>query len=377
MSEPALVLGVGARGALGLDARQLALAGRAGWLMPRRTMLGDPPPAGAAPEDGGDGSESVRGLAVGTAFSRALADDVDGPARALRLAVPALEEAVADATELGLDPSLLDRPWPMALALPEQRVDDGPAWGRPFQDALGEHLRGGIDARRSDLVRGGHAGFAAALKRAIERVASAGKEPFAMIVGAADSYAHRSLLADLDQRRRLLSGRAVDGFVPGEAAAFAVLGNAAACGGRASLRILDAVVGQQRDEDDEAATVGEAMTDLVRHLAGAVPDGRFGWVLADLNPERHRQKEWSFVELRHRERMPPSDTALLRLGELYGDLGAASGAVALAIAAVGFRTGFAPGRPALVTLASERGERGAFVTSDMATARDMTQRRAT
>jgi 3-oxoacyl-[acyl-carrier-protein] synthase-1 len=339
---PAIVLGVGARGAIGLDARQLALAARAGWLAPRRRAIGE--------------------SGVGVAFTRSIPASVQGVDRCVRLAHAALEEAVSDAIATGLDRALLEAPAPLAVALPEPRADDDPRFGRPFLEELGASLPAGIDLRRSDVVRAGNAGFAAVLKRAAERLEAAGAAPAVAIVGGVDSHGHDALLADLFARRRILSARAVDGVVPGEAAAFAVLANAAACGAaRPVARVVDAAVAQQRSEDDEDATIGEALTALVRGAAAAAPSGRFDWVINDVTPERHRQKEWSFVELRHRAALSDGEAATTRLGEDLGELGAAVGAVALAIAAVGFRTGFAPGPCPLVALASDGGERGAFV----------------
>jgi 3-oxoacyl-[acyl-carrier-protein] synthase-1 len=94
-------------------------------------------------------------------------------------------------------------------------------------------------------------------------------------------------------------------------------------------------------------------------LAAAGPVGtRVGAVLADLDGEFHRSKEWALVQsrcFRGAETLP-----LVHPADCFGSVGAASGAVLVAIAAAGFAQGWFT-TPVLVVCSDDAGECGAVV----------------
>ena len=85
------------------------------------------------------------------------------------------------------------------------------------------------------------------------------------------------------------------------------------------------------------------------------------WILSDGNGERHRVRRWSFVAVRAKDVVSPDESELLEAGDEFGDAGAATGALLGVHAVVSFASDAVEHRSALVALASEGRERGAFV----------------
>ncbi|MRG92162.1 hypothetical protein [Polyangium spumosum] len=323
------VAGVGMSSPLGLDARQSALVLRARKMSPGRT-----------------GHKDRRGGFAGDVRSLRLDDALTGRERLIELARPALAEAVR-----GLGAA--KGPIPLFVSLPPRRAEAEEPLGPDFLDVLGK--RAGVDVAlaASEAVVLGHAGFAAALAKGLAALAAPGAGP-CVVVGGVDSHHDPAVLAALDEERRLHAEGAWNGFIPSEAAAFVVLARQGAAPPLA--RLLAVATGMEREDGTE---IGEAATEVARNVAG-VMRAPVPWVLPDVNGERHRVKEWSFVRIRNREAFDEARTVETRLYDELGDVGAASGAVHAAYACLAFRLGFAPAPEVLVTLASEGPARGAF-----------------
>jgi len=157
------------------------------------------------------------------------------------------------------------------------------------------------------------------------------------------------VLSWLDAEMRLHAHDVDDGFIPGEGAAFLLLadeGPHAPHWEVASLRNAPET-SWFRDEPN----VGEAMTNIVHGLREVGP---IGWVMSDVNGQRARVLEWAMVQTRALERA----ITHVRLPELLGDVGAASGPLMCALADVWLRTGCAPAERALLALHSDGAARG-------------------
>jgi 3-oxoacyl-[acyl-carrier-protein] synthase-1 len=331
----AFVVGLGAFGPHGLDARQNALMTRASKLAPRPTSMKD-----------------SRGGRMANVRARSLADGLQGVERLVALAAPALSEACDDA---GIDRS--GRPVTVFLALPELRPDDDPRYGRPFFEALGAAAGVSIDEPASLFYRAGAVGVAVALERARAHVAArADDRP--VVVGAVDSYHHAAVLSWLDHEKRLLSGHVHDGFIPSEGAAFAVVAGSRHRAPRLA-KITSAMVARQPAPEPGDAKNGEALSELVRRARAG--GGVHPWVVCDVNGERHRVNEWVVTKVRNEDLFDADATLEERICDLIGDAGAATGALALTYVCGAFRLGFARAARALVTLSSEGPDRGCFV----------------
>ena len=329
MTTMGLIAGVGMSTPVGLDARQSALVLRARKLSPEKT-----------------GHRDRRGNTIGDVRALRIDDACKGRERLLELACPALVEATR-----GIGAA--KGPIPLFLSLPPRRAEEEEPLGPDFLDLLGKRAGVAVALAASEAVVLGHAGFAAALARGLSALAAPGAGP-CVVVGGVDSHHDPAVLAALDKERRLHAEGAWNGFIPSEAAAFVVLARQDTAPPIA--RVIAVATGMEREDGTE---IGEAATEVALRVAGAMR-APVPWVLPDVNGERHRVKEWSFVRIRNRSAFDEAKTIETRLYDELGDVGAASGAVHAAYACMAFRLGFAPAPEALVTLASEGPARGAF-----------------
>jgi 3-oxoacyl-[acyl-carrier-protein] synthase-1 len=330
------VIGAGACSAVGFDARQTSLGIRARKIVPRPMAILD-----------------KHGHRFGSARALGFPEDLYGVQRMVALGARALREAALDA---GI---AHDKPVRVFLGLAER--------GRPFTPADEESLAARvflpelekasgqrIDGAGSEVIRLGHAGMAIVLERAM---AAGGGDP--IIVGCVDSYHHPDMIRWLEKELRVLGESIHNGFVPSEGAAFVVLG-----GGKSDKRpfakVTHAVGGVEQIPDGQPR-LAELMTELVRNGAARIGGHHLQWAITDLNGERHRTKEWSFVTIRNNDVFHGGETREDHMGQLVGDAGAATGALAVVFAATAFRIGFATAQTALFALHSDGDERGVVV----------------
>ncbi|MCC6522274.1 MAG: hypothetical protein IT373_06405 [Polyangiaceae bacterium] len=330
-----VIVRVGAACPLGLTSLETALCVRASKLEPRPTAFLD-----------------KRGRTVGASHARWLDAELAGFDRLVALGARALGEAAGELTE----------PAPLVLALPEApRPDDDGRFGHELVAALASASGARLDLERSAVVRAGSAGFAVALASATALLASGAP---AVLVGGLDSYIDPDVIRELDEQCRLHAEGTEDGIVPSEGAGFALLGTApslgrvARAGAIATLAHVATATEPPAGADDAELAVG--MTRALQEALGArAHQGPIDWVLSDVNGEHHRVREWSTAEIRCGEVLAAARHDRL-LGEL-GDVGAAAGALLLAIACTYLRVGCAPARSALFVLSSEGPARGVFI----------------
>jgi len=179
------------------------------------------------------------------------------------------------------------------------------------------------------------------------------------LVGGVDSYLFPKWLEPLDRAYRIRSARNHDGFCPGEAAAFFLLEPAA----EARRRSLQpwAELGATTTATCAAATrdAGASLADV---LARVIPAGVSlpPVVVCDLNGEMSRAREWGYAlsRLGNALRAP---LALEHPAAVLGDLGAASGAALVVLAAHYLHTKHADRNSAVLWTASDGGERHALL----------------
>lgn len=327
------LIGIGARAPLGLSALQVAMGARARKRLPRGTPFRD-----------------KRAAEIGACVCDDLDSALHGYDRLVALAAPALREALVGVGNVEIDAA----PAPLVIAAPEPgRPDDDPRLSQAIATDIARHAGISIDEGRSSVVRAGHAGFAFALRWAMELSRSS---PL-VIVGAVDSYFHPDVLRWLDDGCRLHSLEAENGIVPSEGAAFAVLSRTRS----PVAAVIHCETGEEPSVLSGEPNVAATMTRLVHRAIEAAPGGRISWVLSDLNGEDHRTHEWSLVAIRARLR---EDCQEWRPADDLGDVGAASGALYLTLAATLFAAGCAPGPSALIALHAEGAERGVFVLEE-------------
>jgi 3-oxoacyl-[acyl-carrier-protein] synthase-1 len=282
--------------------------------------------------------ESVRGSAL-TVRQR----------RLLRLATSPLREALASGA-----PGV---PLPLFLGLPEERSERVP----PAQ--LIHHIAAQVgvtlDEKNSQAFPRGRAAALVALEAACAHLAKGRAEH--AIVGGLDTYCDPALLDQLEREGRILGEQVMDGFVPGEGAAFLVLTARRSwrtSGGTKKVQVLG--VGRAEDaghrySDKPAKGEGlwSAMERLLKGLASQPQP--IATVYAGFNGESFAAKEWGVARLRHGDRFAQKER-IEHPADCYGDVGAATGALLAALAGTALAKEIRTG-PALVFASSDREDR--------------------
>lgn len=272
-----------------------------------------------------------------------------GQQRCLRLALKPLCDAFAAAPQAA--------PVPLFVGLPEPRAQAKAVAEKAWLDHLIGLSGCGIDPALSQVYPTGRSAGFAALSAALAYLAQ-GRGRTA-VVGGVDSFLDPVRLAELVAEERVLGERRMDGFVPGEGAAFVVLTNAPALNG-ADSTIVQAL-GMANDPGHRyspAPSKGEGLADaieMMRTQLGA-PRAAAEVIFAGLNGEGDGAKEWGVAQLRHRDVINP-EAMLEHPADRFGDLGAAVGAMLLALADASLRSAHRQG-PALVWASSDREPRG-------------------
>ncbi len=211
----------------------------------------------------------------------------------------------------------------------------------------------------------GHCSVAQTLERAAALIG--GGQVRLCLVGAADTQLQLRVIRWHEGAYRLKTSYLTDGLMPGEAACFLAVEEetaARARGARILARVLSVGIAQ------EPATVLSDLPNAAKGLTAAartaltdavIESKDLGMVWGDLNGESYRGREWAFSECRLGMH---SYTQLLHPADCHGDLGAASAAMLIGLAALAQASGWAEGRPSLVFTGSEiEGTRAAVVVA--------------
>jgi len=346
MATEVVVVGVGMITAVGLSAAETAASVRAATARFSETALLDrrfePFTLAEVPEDG------LPPLADGLANAGLTARE----ARMLRLGTQALGECLK-----ALPPR--QTPPPLVLSLPESsttRVLDGPK----FLQHFAQQAKGTFDLKRSDGAQRGRAGGLAAIGQAADAIRS-GHAPF-MLAGGIDTYRDLYVLGTLDMEQRVKSGANLDGFIPGEGAAFLLLSRADVAATPLAGVSSVAVTLENGHLYSEQPYRGDGLAAAVQQLAqqgGATAPVQE--VYSSMNGENHWAKEWGVAFLRNRGVFLP-DHGIHHPADCYGDPGAACGPLMTGLAALGIKQGYRRS-PALVYGSSDREQRAALLVS--------------
>ena len=209
-----VIVGIGMMTAVGLTARETAAAVRAGAMRFTESKLFDqraePFTLAEVPQEGLP--PLVQALDETTGLtSREM--------RLLRLAARPLADCLAGLPKTESHPGLI-------LALPEtqttRRLD-----GAAFLENLWKQSGGTFDLKRSVAPHSGRAGGVIAIAHAAEAIRT--NQARFMVAGAVDTYRDLHILGFLDIEKRVKSSAHLDGFIPGEGAAFLLLTQPVRC----------------------------------------------------------------------------------------------------------------------------------------------------
>jgi 3-oxoacyl-[acyl-carrier-protein] synthase-1 len=251
--------------------------------------------------------------------------------RMLRLAAPALR-ALAD--DLGGAPCVL------YLGLPELSEAEAP-WLEDFAVHLSEVAGVELDADASRTFPFGRAAALMALEAAIAVIAD---DPTrTIVVGGVDSFLDLMLLATLDAEKRILSDKVMDGFIPGEGAAFLVLASNAPAAGLAPSQITVWAAASSQDAGHRSGSEparGEGLAEAIATLRTRLNSAStpVATVFSGFNGESFDAKLWGVARMRHGD-MFDAAASLEHPADCFGDAGAATGAILAALAATALSKG--------------------------------------
>lgn len=209
----------------------------------------------------------------------------------------------------------------------------------------------------------GHAGALEALAGAAQLLQE--RRADVCLVGGLDSWIDRDLLYQVNAARRLKHSKSMEGFIPGEAAAFLVIETAAHAAGRrqpvlakiAGLALAEETALPSSDQPCLGLGLSEA---ILAAVGGKFNTDRIELIVCDLNGEVYRSEEWA-ATLPKCVTVSPQEFKLWHPADCMGDVGAAAAAVNLALAAQGLQKGATRRPEALVLASSEAGRRGAVL----------------
>ena len=265
--------------------------------------------------------------------------------RLLRLAAPVLQAIAAEAG---------DGPHVVITGLPQLDPGDAP-WLASFHELLGQFTGVPIDLAASRIVPLGRAAGLMALEAGMKLLEEGSAQ--SVIVGGVDSFLDFKLLADLGAEGRILGPTVMDGFIPGEGAAFLVLKPQAAGGPSPVLVLAATSMPDPGHRYGSAPAKGEGLAKALELLRAYLspPPPPVNTTFAGFNGENFDAKLWGVARMRHSDFFSPT-MSMQHPASTIGDTGAASGAIMSAFAAAALSQGHRSG-PALVWAASDHESR--------------------
>ena len=273
--------------------------------------------------------------------------------RMLSLATMPLRECLAGMTKSEQTPSL-------CLALPESQTRL-PLDAVKFLERLTGQTEAAFESNGSECTRQGRAGGLLAVGDACAKIAK-GESKF-VIAGGVDTYRDPYVLGTLDMQKRVKLVQNMDGFIPGEGAAFLLLSSRDAVRefGLAPLARLSPVTEgfEEGHLASEEPYKGEGLAETLEKLfeendvEEAIRD-----VYSSMNGENHWAKEWGVAFTRNGAHFDP-DHQIHHPADCFGDTGAACGLLLTGLAALDVAQGNGHG-PAVVYCSSDYGPRAAL-----------------
>lgn len=282
-------------------------------------------------------------------------DAIGLPSRArrmLRLAAPVLQAVAAEAG---------DGPHTVFTGLPQLDPAETP-WLVNFHRLLGQVSSVSINPETSRTIPMGRAAALMAIEAGMKALEY--ENASAAIVGGVDTFLDLKLLSELDAEGRILGPRVMDGFIPGEGAAFLVLKPQGATAAGPPILALGA--SSMPDAGHRYGTQpakGEGLAKALEALRAGLspPPPPVNTTFAGFNGENFDAKMWGVARLRHNDFFT-STMSMQHPASSIGDTGAACGAIMSSLAATALARGDRAG-PALVWAASDRESRACALIS--------------
>jgi 3-oxoacyl-[acyl-carrier-protein] synthase-1 len=216
-----------------------------------------------------------------------------------------------------------------------------------------------------EIIDAGHAGVCSAIHTATQGLRAGVCDRY--LVGGIDSFLNRESLGWLAENYLLKTEELASGMQPGEAGTFMILEKyRTACARKAPIGgVISATsvgceqenlfVGPPSRGQGLLKVLSEVFTKMSKEVSGA------RWIITDQNGEAYRACEWGNTLVRLLSNHPELQGAKIWFpAASFGDTGAASGGVGLALALRAFQRNFHVAKRALILSSSPWGERAAL-----------------
>ncbi len=332
-----VVVGVGARTPLGLDAPSSAAAVRAGL-----SAIQDHP---YLTDRFGELMKVTRDAGV--------AVELQGADRVVEIALSASLEALRPLLGSG-HPATVS----LILSTGEPRPGQPEGFAAQVSGALRKRLSQHVMLEGGGSTAGGHAGGLLAMHHACKSLRE--RKARFCLAGGVDSYFDLETLEWLDDNEQLHSEGNVFGFCPGEAAGFCLLTTLATAREFGLTPLLEIVGTSTAAEENRIKTktvvLGEGLGAAFRLLFADAPIDPVDRIICDMNGERYRGNEYGFAVLRNPGRF--KDAADFETpADCWGDVGAASGPLFVSLVAEAEARNYQKGPLSLIWAGSENGAR--------------------
>ena len=281
--------------------------------------------------------------------------------RVIKMAILALREACAQQST--------QQPIPLVLAMPEGQADDEGLV--PLIEVLEHNCKPWISADQHHRIHSGRAAGMEAMDFAFRYLYGLPSDFF--LVGGSDSYRDYSRLGPLSNENRLLVPDSQDGFAPGEAACFLLLTRkpelALARQGHIIALSPPGIAEEPGHLYSEEAYRGDGLDQAFKKALGDhPPPNAIHSIYSSMNGESHWAKEYGVAFMRNRNAFQ-DPVGIEHPADCYGDLGAATSPVLIALAAEDLLSQ-TKARSHLVYSSSDRGKRGAIIVEKIALEKD-------
>ncbi|MES9862237.1 MAG: hypothetical protein ABW157_07870 [Candidatus Thiodiazotropha sp. LLP2] len=277
-----------------------------------------------------------------------------GRTKLIKMAASAIRESLQSGNSLDAPQT------PLLLCLPEQ---DRP--GRIIDDdnQLFLDLQAELEMEfheQSRIIASGHVSVAIALRHAHNLINQEGLER--VLVVATDTLLVASSLSHWEQQERLLTSQNSNGFIPGEAAVALIIESpqrvkgARLCCQGLGFGIEAAAV--DSEEPLKADGLTAAIKDAVGDAGCKMSDLDFR--ITDLSGEQYYFKEASLA-LSRTLKTPKPEFDIWHPADCIGEVGAAQGAVMLAVLKTACEKGYSKGQRILAHMGNDDGKRSSLV----------------
>ncbi|MCP4324577.1 MAG: hypothetical protein GY951_11365 [Psychromonas sp.] len=248
---------------------------------------------------------------------------------------------------------------PLLLACPEQHRDSLSPLPKGFLKNLIEQTGLAICPDHSSMIHCGRAGGIDVIDRAFKIFEQTDFEE--VVIGGVDSFQRTELLHLLHEQGRLAGEEVTHGFVPGEAGAFIRVSRApVSTFSPQQLVCLNApgISQEQGHLYSDEPYRGDGLARAVTSALSNTPQTTIHNVYQTMNGEAYWAKELGVAMTRNSKRLS-KQVKQQHPADCYGDLGAASAAVLIGLAALDLTTQ-APNSAHLISCSSDLQYRGAI-----------------